>query len=441
MNATSLAPIALLAALAASACDRNPPDEAAPERPAAAAPRADAVAVAMREWPLPAPVGAAQPDLVRAPDGSLLLSWIEREGKRHALKFARWRDGAWSAPRTIARGSDWFVNWADTPHIAQTADGALWAHWLQKSAAAPYAYDVVLARSNDDGATWSKPLHVNDDGTPTEHGFVSLWPASHDRLGIAWLDGRRTAGADAHGGHDGAAAATPAAMMTLRTARFDAGMQRHDERELDLSTCDCCQTDVAVGARGPVLAYRDRTPDEIRDIQVAALDGEFVPRRVHADNWKMPACPVNGPSIDARGDTVVVGWYTAAGDVPMLRLARSVDGGRRFSAPVDVESGAHVLGRADVALDADAVWLLSTREHAGVQSVQLRRFAPTLEGPPQRVEVARLQGRGRGTGFPQLASAADGVRVVWTDLVDGTPRLEGAHVGVTRPPGAGAGRP
>ncbi|MER8349348.1 sialidase family protein, partial [Acinetobacter baumannii] len=78
----------------------------------------------------------------------------------------------WSAPRTIAEGGDWFVNWADTPHIAATADGALWAHWLQKSAAATYAYDVVLARSADGGASWSAPLRVNDDGTPTEHGFV-----------------------------------------------------------------------------------------------------------------------------------------------------------------------------------------------------------------------------------------------------------------------------
>ncbi|MFC0676313.1 sialidase family protein [Lysobacter korlensis] len=430
MKTSPLAPLALLAALAVSACDRGRPADAAAaaESPAPATAPAKPVAVALRDWPLPAPPGAAQPDLVRAPDGSLLLSWIERDGKQHQLKFARWRDDAWSTPRTIARGSDWFVNWADTPHITQTADGALWAHWLQKSAAAPYAYDVVLTRSGDDGATWSKPVHVNDDGTPTEHGFVSLWPASHDRLGIAWLDGRRTAGADAHGGHDDHAAATPAAMMTLRTARFDAGMQRHDERELDLSTCDCCQTDVAVSARGPVIAYRDRTPDEIRDIQVATLDGGFSPKRVHADNWKMPACPVNGPSLDARGDTVVVGWYTAAGDVPTLRLARSVDGGQRFAAPVDVDAGTHVLGRADVAIDSDAVWLLSTREDAGAQSVQLRRFAPTLEGAPQLVEVARLQGRGRGTGFPQLAPGPDGMHVVWTDLVEGQPRLAGARV-------------
>jgi hypothetical protein len=47
------------------------------------------------------------------------------------------------------------------------------------------------------------------------------------------------------------------------------------------------------------------------------------PRLVHADNWTMPACPVNGPAVAARGNDVVVGWYTAAGDMAALKLARS----------------------------------------------------------------------------------------------------------------------
>jgi hypothetical protein len=420
--------IVLLAVLACTACERTAVSTPAPEPAVSAGASVDArtSALAARDWPLPTPEGAAQPDLVRAPDGSLLLSWIERGDAGHALKFARWHDGAWSAPRTIASGSDWFVNWADTPHIAQTADGAIWAHWLRKTAAAPYAYDVVLVRSGDGGATWSAPLRVNDDGTPTEHGFASLWPASRDTLGVAWLDGRRTAGTGAHDAHAGHGAA--GAMMTLRSARFDASLQRSGERELDLSTCDCCQTDVAMSARGPLLAYRDRTAAEIRDIHVATLDGDFVPRRVHADDWKMPACPVNGPSIDARDDEAVVGWYTAADDVPTLRLARSTDAGARFSPPVTVDRGEAMLGRVDVALVGNAVWLVWMREEGGAQSLQLARYDSMLDGAPRRLEVARLQGRGRGTGFPQLVADAEGVRVVWTDIVDGAPRLLAAQV-------------
>ena len=381
-------------------------------------------------WPLPtAATHAAQPDLV-ATDAGLLLSWIEPDGDGHALRFARQGDDGWDAPRDIARGTDWFVNWADTPHLMATPDGALWAHWLQKSAAATYAYDVALVRSGDGGATWSPALTVNDDGTPTEHGFVSLWPASRDRLGIAWLDGRAmAAGGDGDGGHDGHAG-HDAGAMALRTAHLDADLRRHDERRLDAMTCECCQTGAAMTARGPLLVYRDRTAAEVRDIAVVRLgtEGWSTPRTVHDDGWRMPACPVNGPAVAARGDEALVAWYTAAGDVPTLKLARSTDAGGAFGAPVVLDRGDHVQGRVDVALGTDAAWVLWVREDRGGQSLHLARWAPDLSEERQRIEIARLTGRGRGTGFPQLALQGDAAYVVWTDVVDGAPRLQGRVV-------------
>ena len=381
-------------------------------------------------WPLPAPDGAAQPDLVRAPDRALLLSWIEpRDGDQgHALRFARQDTDGWSAPRTIATGGDWFVNWADTPHLAATADGALWAHWLRKSAAATYAYDVVLSRSGDGGATWSEPVLVNRDGTPTEHGFVAMWPADASSLGIAWLDGRDTGGG--HGGHEGHGGG----MMTLRTARFDAGLGRDGETRLDASTCDCCQTAAAATSGGHVVAYRDRTRDEIRDIAVVRhAGGQWQPPTgVHADGWNMPACPVNGPALDARGDTVVVGWYTAAGGTPRIRIASSVDGGATFRAPVEADAGEAVQGRTAVALDDTAAWLAWLREDGQGQSLRLARFDPAADTLHDAVTVAGLAGRGRGTGFPQLALGGGGAHLVWTEVVDGQPRLRGAIVSTGR---------
>jgi hypothetical protein len=424
---TLILPLLLLLPVA---CDRSAPTTAAPARTEAATATQTAPAVATQAmaeaWSLPAGQGlAAQPDLVRAPDGSLLLSWIETEGEGHALKFARYGNGAWSEVKQIARGNDWFVNWADTPHLAVTPDGALWAHWLKKSAKAPYAYDVALVRSGDEGRTWSQPVLVNDDGTPTEHGFVSLWPAARDRLGIAWLDGRDSGGGHGHGSHEGHGGGA----MTLRASLFDALLKREGEREIDTMTCDCCQTDVALGGRGPLLVYRDRTPDEIRDIAITRLQGDaWTPAHaVHADGWKMPACPVNGPAVAADGDAALVAWYTAAGDMPALKLARSNDAGDTFAAPLTVDKGMPVQGRVDLALDADGAWMLWMREDAGVQSLHLARYTPDLAREQQRVEVARLQGRGRATGFAQLALGDDGAYVVWTDVVDGKPRLQGQH--------------
>ena len=382
-------------------------------------------------WALPVSAGA-QPDLVAGRDGAVLLSWLEAEaGGGHALKFARFDGTAWSAPRVIASGTDWFVNWADTPHLLSTADGALWAHWLRQSASAKYAYDVVLSRSADGGETWSAPVVVNDDGTPTEHGFVALWPASPDTLGIAWLDGRSSA--PAQHGHDGHGAGA----MTLRAAVFDAALGKSAETELDPRTCDCCQTDAAVTARGPLLLYRDRDGGEIRDIVATRLDqGAWtLPRKVHDDRWKMPACPVNGPAVAARGNDAWVAWYTAAGDLPKVQVAHSRDAGDSFSKPVELDRGPQVQGRVGVAVDGTSAWVNWTREDADGQSLWVARYESDLSKELQRIEVAALQGRGRATGFPQMVARGYAVLVVWTDVIDGKPALRGARVAVEQGPG------
>jgi len=141
---------------------------------------------------VPAAPGAALPH-VAEDGGDALLSWVEPADGGHALRFARRAGSRWTAPQTVALGSDWFVNWADFPSIVSLGGGRLAAHWLQRSGAGTYAYDVMVSRSADDGATWSTPIMPHTDGTATEHGFVSLF-SEDDGLGIVWLDGRQFAG-------------------------------------------------------------------------------------------------------------------------------------------------------------------------------------------------------------------------------------------------------
>jgi hypothetical protein len=388
-------------------------------------------------WPIPAMSGSAQPDLAIAPDGRVLVSWISSgEGRRPAFQFAEfYPDGHWEGPRTIAVGKAMFTNWADTPHISATPDRALWAHWLQKSADAPYAYDIMLVRSLDHGTNWSAQRKVHDDDTQTEHGFVSMWAQGDSSLGLVWLDGRNTAdAAQSHGGHGSRHEGEHGGgAMTLRAAVFDANMRASAETELDAMTCDCCQTDVAATAKGAVLVYRDRSEGEIRDIYAARFDGKAwsKPARVHADDWMMPACPVNGPSVAAQGNTAAVAWYTAAGDTPAVKLARSIDGGAVFAKPVTVDTGAAIQGRVAVALDAQQVWVVWLREEASAQSLWLARYAPDLSKEIQRIKLTDLQGKGRATGFPKLMLSGSAAHVVWTDVVDGVPQLRGVRLAAT----------
>lgn len=409
------AAFAVAACLALAACGQRAGE---PEiATTAAAPR-------IETWKLPASPGAASPDLRLAPDGRLLLGWLQADGKdAHRFLFAAADDkGQWQhEPRVIVAGRPLFANWADTPHLIATGDGSLWAHWLQRTGKRGGSYDVVLARSIDAGRSWTAGIKVNDDGTESEHGFASLWPEGRDHIGIAWLDGRRTSG-HGHGEHgDGGA-------MTLRTASFDGALARSHERELDASTCDCCQTSSALLDGEPMLAWRDRSETEIRDIVTARRrQGDWqqeVP--VHADGWQIGGCPVNGPAMAARDRRALIAWYTGANDMPSVRIATGEGGA--FGPMREVETGPAVLGRVAVALDPRQAWIAWLREDAGRQTLMLARYTPDLGREIERIEIAKLQTRGRAGGFPKLVSDGDTTSLVWTDVEAGASVLRGARI-------------
>lgn len=381
------------------ACSRTPEPDAAP---------ADA-ATGSQLWVLPAGNGAGQPDLSLAPDGRILMSWLEtRPGQRTRLQLAEFgRNGHWQATRTVAVGSSFVTHAADTPHVLATADNTVWVHWLQK-AAQGHGYHVLLSNSRDGGMHWNPPVRVHADASSVEHGFVSLWPHSANQLGVAWLDGSATP--------EGASAPVTA----LRSAVFDAGLNSAGEQTVAPIACDCCATAAAVTSEGAVLAFRGRTKDDIRDIHASRFDGSAwtVPTPVHADGWRMTACPVNGPALAAGRDSVLAGWYTAADGAGAVRLARSRDAGSTFDPPVTVDAGDAVLGRVQVAVDHANAWLLWLREEQQMQTLWLARYSPDLAQRREQRDIARLHGRGLATGLPQLLLRDGVAHIVWTDVDD-----------------------
>jgi hypothetical protein len=214
--------------------------------------------------------------------------------------------------------------------------------------------------------------------------------------------------------------------MTLRAATIgpDGRVVGKDE-EIDRRTCDCCQTDAALTADGPIVVYRDRGDDEVRDVAIARLQGGrwSAPAAVHADGWKIDACPVNGPAVAARGRNVVVAWFTAP-DRPRVRVAFSADAGQTFSAPVEVASG-DVLGRVDVVLldDDRAVvsWLRQGPAGAEILAQPFNRSAAT--GAAVVVADTSVQ---RSSGFPQMVVAGNGLLFAWTESGE-APRLRTAY--------------
>ncbi|OLC42285.1 MAG: hypothetical protein AUH43_22915 [Acidobacteria bacterium 13_1_40CM_65_14] len=226
----------------------------------------------------PMTLGAVEPSL--APQLTVtadraLVSWIETQGRTSRLKFAERTPSGWSEPRTAASGDDLFTSWADVPSVFRLDAGTLVAQWLQTTDAAIDAYDVRLAFSKDQGRTWSAPTSPHHDGTKTQHGFASLFPAPGRGFGIVWLDGRAIE-TNAEKGNDN---------MSVRAATFDRDGKELGEALVDERACDCCPTAVAMTAAGPIAAFRDRSPDEVRDISVARrVNGQWTrPTTVHAD--------------------------------------------------------------------------------------------------------------------------------------------------------------
>ena len=358
----------------------------------------------------PAGPGSRYPHLVGG-EGHVVMSWLQALPQGgFALQHARWKEGAWGPAATVTSGDDWFVNWADFPSVVPL-DATTWAaHWLQQKPGSVYSYDVRIAVSGDGGTNWSEPMSPHDDGTPTEHGFVTLFAAGGTAQAV-WLDGRHTGG-----GHDHAAGATGA--MTVRGASLGTDGRRFGtDVEIDARACDCCQTDAALTADGPVVVYRDRSDREVRDIALVRYSGGrwSEPVHVHDDGWRIDACPVNGPAIDARGRTVVVAWFTAA-DVPRIRLAFSQDSGRTFGPPVEVASG-DVAGRVDVVLldDRRAVvsWLQPSAGGAEIRAQPFGRDGPA--GAPVVIASSSVQ---RASGFPQMVRAGGGLLFAWTDTAE-----------------------
>jgi hypothetical protein len=384
--------------------------------------RAQAPLLSPQPVATPAALNSAQPQLSVSKRGAL-LSWIERSGNRATLKFSERTPAGWTPAVTVASGQDWFVNWADVPSVLRLPSGALVAHWLQKSAASTYSYDVRLSYSIDDGKTWSPSFLPHHDGTPTEHGFASLFPIG-DGFGLVWLDGRNmlappkpgeggkppTAGShDEHGGGS----------MTVRFARFDKGFKQIDESEVDARVCECCPTAAAVTSEGIIAAYRNRSDDEIRDNYVARfVNGKWsAPQAVFNDNWKIAACPVNGPSLSANGNLVAMSWFTARNDQGQAFAAFSQDAGKTFASPIRVDDGGS-LGRVDVELLPDgstlATWIEFADQRAQFRVRRIERNG-TRSAP---VTIAGIAGS-RSSGYPRVAVANGEAIFAWTESIDG----------------------
>ncbi len=264
-------------------------------------------------------------------DGKTVVAWIAQQGHDHNLFVAQ----LGSAPKPVRVNPDGLF--ADSLHqppgLALGPGGEVYVSW---SSAKPvpegglFASDLRLSRSLDGGRTFESPLRVNED-RPISHSFEGLGVAPDGTVIVSWIDSR-----------DGpSTAGTYLARITERGSRVEKTLKL-DEGE----TCVCCRIDVAAGPGDTVaVAWRKVFPGSIRDMVVGlSRDGArsfSLAGLVHADRWKINACPHRGGSVamDGRG-RVYLAWYTETAEgQPRMLFAAGPDG-LRFAAPSRLNTAA-----------------------------------------------------------------------------------------------------
>ncbi|MTB51457.1 hypothetical protein [Lewinella sp. W8] len=365
----------------------------------------------------------------------LVLSYVDSRSDGHRLMMADVGQFPLLLDSVeVSRGDNWFVNWADFPSVVpyhRGSDSARFAHWLQYSGRGTYDYDIMVL--NQGRRSTVLPAKLHQDTVSAEHGFLSSAQLPGGGLQVSWLDGRYTkSGADAgagsskddHGhGHGGA--------MTLRTKEVSDSVSM----ELDHRVCDCCNTATVATDELIMVAYRDRSENEIRDIGYvtkATGDGSWsTPQLVHADNWEISGCPVNGPALGSNaGGEVAVAWFTGAQERPRIQFARYDGAVGRFTAPVVLDDQSP-LGRVDLQLDDSGtafVTGLSVDEKSEEVFLSLWVIAPDDSVAHQKLSPAS---GARASGFPRIALHSD--QLYWARTVVGE-TAGGQFVEVCRQP-------
>ena len=342
----------------------------------------------------------------------LLMSWIQNKDSIASLKYSKFNGINWTAPTEIISGSDWFVNWADFPAIADN-NGSILTNILKKSAEGTYTYDIHLQLYSKQKNTWKNNILLNQDGIKSEHGFVSMLPYNNDSFFVTWLDGRTLVGVPKEN-----------EQMTLRAAFIDAEGEISNDILLDDKTCECCNTAATMTSNGPIVAYRDRSDTEIRDISIVRfVNGNWTaPKNVYQDHWEIPGCPVNGPAIDSFNDAVALAWFTAENDNPRIQVSFSENQGETFGLQYRVDNG-NAIGRVDIVMIDQNNAVVSWMEPDGIDTlIQILKVSSNGEkNMPITITKTRSE---RSSGFPQLEVVGDKLYLAWTSLEDKKPTIK-----------------
>jgi len=346
-------------------------------------------------------VHVSAPAVAMGADGKPIVAWI---AGGHANTVFVARPGESSEPARVNPPATSADSLHQAPGLAVGPGGEVYVTWSStkpKPEGVLFASDLYLSRSLDGGRTFEAPLRVNDD-RPISHSFENLALAPDGTVLVAWIDSR-----------DGARqTATYVARVTERGSRLDR-VTRLDGGE----TCVCCRVSVAAGpGDAAAVLWRKVFAGDVRDM-VLSRSGDGgrtfgATTAVHADGWKITACPHRGGQVaaDARGRLYAV-WYTeGTTGRPDVLFATAPDG-RRFGATRRVHTATgSVPDHARLAIDAGGRGIVVWEDSTAVRRRILLRFVG--EGG-RSLGPARALSSAIKAWAPDVAVVPGGFLVAW----------------------------
>lgn len=326
-----------------------------------------------------------------------------------ALQSSSDNGRSWTPPRKLTAEAI-TASGESRPKIAFGRQGEIFIAYT-KPIAKPHVGDIRFIRSTDGGRTFSAPVTVHAHREVTTHSFESMVVDRDGRIFIAWVDGRDADAAKARGERY-AGSAIYYAVSDDGGARF-----KGDYKVADHS-CECCRIGLALNLEGrPVALWRHVFAPNIRDHAMAELhaNGSASPlQRASFDDWRVDACPHQGPAHAFAGDgrrhqVWFNGKEGSGGGVQYAAFAP--DGAR----PVPVSLGSAQAAQADIALQGARVAIV-WKQFDGAATAVLARRSDDGGATWQEHTLARTGGE---SGKPFLVHAPAGMLLVWRTEKEG----------------------
>jgi len=331
------------------------------------------------------------PQIAVSAAGMISLLTLYQDGTNTRVGFTMSHDGGdhFMPVQAVSReGATISAHGENNPMMA-VSSRAVYALWEQTQHDG--AKDLVVARSLNAGQTFEVPVRVNDNKTPSFHGFASIAAGTNGEVYIAWLDGRD-------------APESPGTFDIYLARSTDRGATFGPNIRVARSGCPCCRPYVALGKAGEVfVGWRKVFPGSIRDLVVSASkDGGqtfYRSTRVAEDGWQIQGCPESGASLLFSKDRLYVAWMTGGADGrARIQLSWSDNGGADFHAPLKASDDVRDSNHAALS-QSEGSWILLSFQG---------RLASTSEAQWSKTSAFVVEVHGDKLGKPQ-ALANDGM--------------------------------